>query len=330
MKDSYHIFSDGCLKRKDNTISFVSDEDGVRRDIPIERVSDIYVMSEISLNVSLLNILSKYGVNVHFFNYYGHYIGSYYPKEKLISGNLHVRQAEHYSDPEKRLVLAQAFILAGAENIYRNLRYYNPRKNVGGYIDEIKFLISKINKTSSVDELMGIEGNIRKLYYESWNFIVNQKIDFVKRVKNPPDNMINSLISFVNSLMYARVLSEIYHTQLDPSISFLHEPGVRRFSLSLDVSEVFKPLLCDRLIFSLLNRNQITEKSFTKGLNCLHLTKDAQRLICQEFDKKMRTTIMHKELRRNISYQDLIRLDMYKLVKHLLGEKEYSGFTIWW
>ena len=82
--------------------------------------------------------------------------------------------------------------------------------------------------------------------------------------------MINSLISFVNSLIYSKTLSEIYHTQLNATIRYLHEPGFRRYSLCLDLAEVFKPLIGDRLIFSLLNRRQITEESFTKELNFLH------------------------------------------------------------
>lgn len=89
----------------------------------------------------------------------------------------------------------------------------------------------------------------------------------------PPDNMINTLISFVNTIIYSKVLTEIYHTQLNPTISYLHEPGSRRFSLCLDLAEIFKPLIGDRVIFSLLNRNQITERSFEKELNFLHLTR---------------------------------------------------------
>ena len=147
---------------------------------------------------------------------------------------------------------------------------------------------------------------------------------------HPPDNRINSLISYVNTLIYTKVLSEIYKTQLDPTISYLHEPGVRRFSLCLDLAEIFKPLLGDRLIFSLLNRNQITEKSFTKELNCLHLTKSASQTIMQELDQRMAKTIYHKELEKKVSYQYLIRLEAYKLIKHILGEKEYEGFEIWW
>lgn len=201
---------------------------------------------------------------------------------------------------------------------------------MSSYMSEIDSLRKELPKTSTIQELMGIEGNIRRHYYAAWNVIIDQEIEFDKRVMHPPDNMINSLISFVNSLIYSKVLSEVYHTQLNPTISYLHEPGVRRFSLCLDVAEIFKPLIGDRLLFSLLNRNQITEKSFTKELNYLHLNRDASRLIAQELEKKLQQTIMHKDLGRPVTYQYLMRLELYKLIKHLIGEKEYEGFRIWW
>ncbi|HEY0222484.1 MAG TPA: CRISPR-associated endonuclease Cas1, partial [Lactovum miscens] len=90
---------------------------------------------------------------------------------------------------------------------------------------------------------MGIEGNIRESYYRTWTEIINQEVDFEKRVKRPPDNLVNTLISYFNSLVYTTCLSEIYVSQLNPTISYLHSAGERRFSLSLDLAEVFKPLL---------------------------------------------------------------------------------------
>lgn len=330
MKQSLYIYNNGDLKRKDNTLQFTTYE-GDKRDIPIERISDIYILSEMSFNTAFINYISQYGIPLHFFNYYNFYTGSYYPKESLLAGQLLVKQVEHYTCYDERLVIAKEFIKTAADNIYRNLRYYNSRgKDVAEYMKEVNSLRKKLDHTEFIEELMGIEGNIRKTYYKAWNTIVNQEIQFEKRVMNPPDNMINSLISFVNSLIYAKTLSEIYHTQLDPTISYLHEPGFRRYSLCLDISEVFKPLIGDRLIFSLLNKNQITEKSFTKELNFLHLKKEASRLIATEFEKRMKQTIMHKELGKKVSYQYLIRLEAYKLIKHLIGEKEYEGFRIWW
>ena len=288
-------------------------------------------MSEMSFNTAFINYISQYGIPIHFFNYYSYYNGSYYPRESLLAGQLIVKQVEHYTDYDKRVIIAKKIIEAAADNIYRNLRYYNSRgKDVSNVMKDIDYFRKRIPYTTSITELMGIEGNIRKQYYSAWNTIVNQEINFEKRVMHPPDNMINSLISYVNSLIYTKVLSEIYHTQLNPTISYLHEPGTRRYSLCLDLSEIFKPLLGDRLIFSLLNRKQITEDSFTKELNFLHLKKEASKLIAEEFEKRVRTTIMHKELEKQVSYQYLIRLEAYKLIKHLIGEKEYSGFKIWW
>lgn len=330
MKQSYYIYNSGDLQRKDNTLRFTSYE-GEKRDIPVERISDLYVMSEMTFNTAFINYISKYGIPIHFFNYYQFYTGSYYPKESLLAGQLLVKQIEHYTEPARRLLLAQRFVEAAADNIYRNLRYYNGRgKDVSEQMTEINALRKDISKAETIEGLMGIEGNIRKNYYRAWKTIINQEIDFDKRVMHPPDNMINSLISFVNSLIYSKTLSEIYQTQLNPTISYLHEPGVRRFSLCLDISEVFKPLIGDRLIFSLLNRNQITEDSFTKELNFLHLKKEASQTIVREFEAKLKTTIMHKDLNRQVSYQYLIRLEAYKLIKHLIGEKEYEGFRIWW
>lgn len=318
------------MKRKDNSLTFI-DEDDNKKDFPIERVDDIYVMSETNFNTSLINILAQNGILVHFFNYYSFYTGSFYPREQLLSGNLLVKQVENYSDHEKRMRTAKSFVDGASYNIYRNLRYYNGRgKDVQKYMNMIENLRRDIDSCVSIQELMGYEGNIRKVYYDSWNVLVDQEINFDKRVKNPPDNMINTLISFVNTLIYTKVLGEIYQTQLNPTISYLHEPGTRRFSLSLDIAEIFKPLLGDRLIFSLLNRNQITEKSFTKGLDYLHLTKEASKLIVSELDAKMQTTIQHRELNKKVSYQYLIRLECYKLIKHLLDEKSYQPFKIWW
>jgi len=330
MKRDFYFYNDGLIRRKDNTIQFVR-EDQEKRDLPIENMGNLYVMSEMSLNTSLINLLSQYGVCVHFFNYYSFYTGSFYPRERLVSGNLIVNQVNHYQNDEKRIRIARAFIDGASFNMFRNLRYYNGRgKDVKMQMDNIESLREKLPNVMGIKELMGYEGNIRKNYYSAWEKIIDQDIDFTKRVKNPPDNMINTLISFVNTLVYTKVLGEIYQTQLNPTVSYLHEPGTRRFSLCLDIAEIYKPLLADRLIFSLLNRNQINEKSFTRNLNYLHLNKEASQTIVSELDTKLQTTIKHRELEKSVSYQYLIRLECYKLIKHLLDEKEYEPFKIWW
>ena len=330
MKNSLYVYQNGELRRKDNTLQFCT-VDGEKRDIPINMISEIYLFGEVSINSKLINFLSHNDIIVHFFNYYDFYSASLMPKKSKVSGKVTVKQAQFYLDDEKRLQLAMKFVKGAGKNIYRNLRYYNGRgKDLEEYMNEVNYYLKNLDKARDVQELMGMEGNIHKTYYKSWSTIINQEIDFEKRVKRPPDNIVNTLISYLNSLVYTTVLGEIYKTQLDPTISFLHEPGDRRYSLSLDIAEIFKPLIADRLIFSLLNKNQIQDKHFSQELNYLYMKESGSKVILQEYNKTLQRTIKHKDLSRNVSYRYLIRLECYKLVKHFIGEKEYEPFIIWW
>lgn len=323
--ENYYIFSNGELKRKDNNICFND------RFLKIEMTDNIYLFGEVDLNTKCLNYLGQNKVAIHFFNYYGFYTGSFYPKETNVSGNVLIKQVEFYQNIEKRLKIAKEIIKSASDNIFRNLRYYNGRgKDVKNQMELIKSLQKEIEKAQNINELMGVEGNIRKIYYSAWNILVNQEIEFEKRVKRPPDNMINTLISFINSLMYTTCLSEIYKTQLNPTISYLHSAGDRRFSLCLDISEIFKPLVVDRLIFSLLNKNIITEEDFEKDSNYYYLKDKGRKKVLEEYEKKLKSVITHKELNREVSYQYLIRLECYKIIKHILGDKKYEGFKMWW
>jgi CRISPR-associated protein Cas1 len=242
-----------------------------------------------------------------------------------------VKQVQHYLDPQKRLELAKEMINSASHNILKNLDHYRKQgKDVEGAMSSIEAERNRIDAVNNVEELMGVEGRMRDNYYQSFNSILRSGFEFERRVKRPPDNMINCLISFGNSLAYTTVLSEIYHTQLNPTISFLHEPGERRFSLSLDLSEIFKPIIVDRIIFKLVNNRMIGEDHFLDELNFCYLNEKGRRLFISEYDEKLRTTIKHPILKRSVSYQRLIRLECYKLIKHLVGDKAYEGFKAWW
>lgn len=197
-------------------------------------------------------------------------------------------------------------------------------------IADIEALRKRIDRADEIDELMGIEGNIHQIYYSAWETIFNDDVEFKARVRRPPDNMVNALISYLNMLTYSVCLSEIYVSQLNPTISYLHSNSERRFPLSLDIAEIFKPLIVDRLIFSLINKKIITEKDFENGSNGNYLKQSGQQKVLRQFDERLNTTVRHRELKRNVSYRKLMRLECYKLIKHLMDDKEYEPFKIWW
>jgi CRISPR-associated protein Cas1 len=196
-------------------------------------------------------------------------------------------------------------------------------------IATIEGYMSKISESAETDELMGLEGNIRMIYYDAFNLILND-FEMGNRTKQPPGNEVNALISFGNMMCYSQCLRAIHQTQLNPTISYLHTPGERRYSLSLDISEIFKPLLVDRVIFKVLNKKEVQEKHFDKNLNGCLLNQNGKKIFVQAFEDRLNETIRHRSLNRNVSYKHLIKLECYKLSKHLLGMEEYKPFKMWW
>lgn len=330
MKRSYYITISGRLRRKDNTVYFESES--TKKYLPISNIETLYLFGEIDLNSKALNFLGQNNITVHLFNYYGFYTGSFYPREYLPSGFCTVNQVKKHLNKSDRLNIAQKIIDAAVHNILKNIKYYNVRRDMklNDTIQRIEKERNLVQDVHSIEEVMGIEGRVRNNYYKIFPIITKEKFKIGKRVKRPPDNAMNTLISFGNSLMYTTVLSEIYHTQLNPTISFLHQPGVRRFSLSLDISEIFKPIIIDRIIFKLVNENMINEEDFTRGLNFCHLNENGKKIFLREYDNKLSTTIGHKVLGRQVSYKRLIRLECYKLLKCINDIKKYEGFKMWW
>lgn len=322
MSRTYYIFSSGRLRRKDNTV--VLETDGERKYLPVEGIEHIYCFGEIDLNSKFLDYLGQNGVCIHFFDYYGNYTGTFLPREGLNSGLLLVRQVEHYLDETKRLVLARKFVEGAAHNIRRNLEKREDRETCLR-IDELR---NAVSSATNITDLMSAEAHIRKTYYSKWEEITGW--EFEERTKRPPKNALNALISFGNALIYSSVIKEIRCTALSPTISYLHEPSTRRYSLALDVAEIFKPVIVDRLIFRLINLGLLQKIHFDKNVNYCYLTEEGRKIFVQAFEEMMEKTIVHRKLKRKVKYKSLIRLDLYKLVKHLLGEDEFSPMKVWW
>ena len=328
MGSTKYITSMGELSRKDNSLCFR--KNGKNIYIPIENTKEIYCLNEISLNSKLLDFLGRNNIIVHFFNYYGGYSGSFYPKNQYNSGKLLVKQVEKYKN--NRIDIAKAIVKGIGANIDEVLYHYykHGKSEVKDCIDWIREELYKlVDKTESVKELLAYEGEIWMKFYSMFQYFINEDFVLNKRVKRPPDNPINALISFGNTLLYTKTISAIYRTHLDQRISFLHEPSEGRFSLSLDISEVFKPIIVYKTIFDLVNNKRIqVAKHFEKSLNYCILNEEGRQIFIEAFENRIESTFLHAKLNRKISYRTAIKLDCYKLIKNILEDKEFIPFSL--
>ena len=314
----------GELTRKDNSLCFRKDGKNVY--IPVENTKEIFCFNEVSINSKLLDFLSQNNIIIHFYNYYGGYSGTYYPRDHYLSGKLLVKQVLKYEND--RMSVARAIVKGIGLNIYEVLYHYykHGKKEVKETTDWIKSdFIRLVEQSRDVKELMAYEGEVWMRFYADFKYFLPEDFVMNKRVKRPPDNPINALVSFGNTLLYTKTISAIYQTHLDQRISFLHEPSEGRFSLSLDLSEVFKPVIVFKTIFDLVNNHRLqVEKHFEKNVNYCILNEEGRKI----FEERMESVFEHSRLKRKVTYRTALKLDCYKLIKNILEDKEFVPFSL--
>jgi CRISPR-associated protein Cas1 len=330
-RDNHHIFADGDLTRSEGTLRIDRLDDDEPKFLPVESLDALYLHGQITFNTRALGLLNEEGVPVHVFGWKDYYKGSYLPKRDHISGNTVVEQVRAYDDPDRRLGIARKIIAASIHNMRRNVAYYDDR--AGDFSEVLETLETQRERTTSVsdvDELRGVEATARREYYSCFGSILREPFTFDRREYNPPTSEVNALISFLNAMTYTVCVSAIRKTALDPTIGYVHEPGDRRFTLSLDIADIFKPILADRVLFRLVNRQQLSIDDFEQELDGVLLNEDGRLTVLEEFEETLDETVEHQRLNRKVSYKTLVQTDVYSLKKHILTGEEYHPTERWW
>ncbi len=299
--------------------------------IPVENIDSIIACGTINFNTHLVHFLSRNKIPLHVISSRGNYGGSFLPADQNRSGTLLLKQALFHKDNKKRLFIAKQFTAASIANAAANLKYHQNRgAHVSGFFEELSDIKSYIATSGSTEELMGLEGTAKRIYYASWRHIFKQPVEFTSRIKNPPNNLINALISYGNMVVYSVCLNEILHTRLYPEIGFIHQPGENKMSLSYDLADIFKPLITDRVIFKVINKQIISEKDCTVKNNRCFLKKEAKQKFARELDDKLMTKIQLPGKEVKYSYRRIIREECYKLIRHLNDEAPYESYIAKW
>ena len=307
------------LKREENTLAVVLD--GQKRSYPIEKVRHIVLLAESDLNSRLLCLCGQYGVRVSFFDYYGYFKGAFEPIASSPSGRVKLEQAKSVFDDAKRMPLARELVRGAAHNMQANLLYYLYRghSSLDAVLEEMNDLVRRIAKAGDTATLMGLEGNLHTAYYAGWKH-VDPLLDFGRRVRRPPNNPINCLISFLNQMTYTVVRHEAFKTHLEETLSWLHAPSSGRSSLSLDISELFKPVLTDTLIFKMVRKKMLADNWFEQHDGMCLLTEIGRRYVAEQFSVRL------EEVYKDRSYREWIYREALQIERHVMGVAEYESF----
>ncbi len=316
----------GRIRREANNLKFDRyDEDlnvASTKPLPIKGIDEIYILAKVDLDSYTMAFIADNNILLHFFSPFQSFRGNFFPNTSNSvnkSGFVLLQQLRAFDDEVHRLYLAKQITKGHFINGANNCKKY-------AVAFEVEQYLSNLEKATTINEVMASEGAFKKNYYQAWNSIIsNQRsFKFVRRSKQPPIDKINCLISYVNTRIYNITLSEIYKTELDPRIGFLHEPNYRALSLHLDIAEIFKPIIGDNLIFTMLNRKEIQAKDFKTDSGRIRFTNDAIKKIEMNIIKKMtEQTMIGKQ---KLTWRQVIRREVNQLKKSICESAEYEPF----
>lgn len=317
----FYITKNGSIEREGNTLYFKGENS--KQSIPVLNISQIIVTAKVSFSSWALDYLAKLNICIHFIRESGGYMSSLIPSGKNEIGNFTIKQASCYMNSSNRLGIASEMVRGIKSGILRNLRYYNDDGILNGNIEKIKSY--KVGE-ESINSILGVEGNIWSEYYSTFPKIYKRQESF-KREFHPPKDPLNAMISFGNALLYSSVLTKIMTTGLNPSISFLHEPSDRSFSLALDIADVFKPMIVERVIGKLVNNSMLDNSYFKEENGGVYLNEKGRKIFIQEYDLKLNTSL--KIGKNYTNYDNMIRAECMKLIRHINGEEKYKSIRSW-
>lgn len=316
--ETLYLTKDVKIAREHSTLVILS-ASGARRRAPIEGLKHVIVAGEAQLTTAVLALCGRNGVRVTILDWHGNVVGAFEPKGSPAAGRVRMLQSAAALDPEKRLRFARAFVQGAARNILANLKYRSYRGNeaLAGKIEPIERLLERIPSAESSESLMGFEGQIRAFYYEAWP-LIDARLAFGPRRRRPPNNPINCLISWFNGLAYALTRNEIAKTHLDDSVSFLHAAREARSSLALDLSEIFKPAICDTLIFEAVLRERMKPEWFHEEEGVCRLSERGRVETLELWVRKTEERVQNES-----SFREILRQEALAVERDLLGVDDY-------
>ena len=314
----------GELAVEDANFYFM-DEDREKRYYPLETLDTIHVLNRVRLSSGFFQYADSRRIRVCFYDRFGNYVGDFLPAGSQSNAQLVVRQALICADESKRLKYAVPLLQACTHNMRFVLRHYQKT------VPEIRRLLESLVKcqdemagAGSTGALMLIEARAWQTYYAAFPRIMpGAGFRFENRNRRPPRDAVNALLSFGNVVLYNRIATEIHKERLEISLSFLHAAESGRNSLSLDIAEVYKPLIVDRAIFALVNRKELrAEEHFTDTPEGgVYLNPTGKRIFLKELNERLFTymTVGGKSK----TWQNCIRDDVAALKKAILTDGDF-------
>jgi len=315
--------------------------------VPLAKVDQVVVYGDSTITSPALAALLDQHAEVCFLTTYGSFKGRLSPQFSK-NGLLRLEQHRAHNDPARALTLAQAFV-AGKLNNQRALLMRTNRKRNDPALDaaaaSIKGVLDQVVEVKSdgapppdprhpqadtpQGRLLGLEGAASAAYFGVFDKLLVDAWDFARRIRRPPTDPINALLSYAYTLLMHQVMAAVSVVGLDPYIGYLHSSQYGKPALALDVMEEFRPVIADSVVLTLANNGMIRREDFVAELGAVRLKDGARKVFLTKFEERLNTEVQHPTFKYKATYRRCLELQVRLVAKWLTGEiPEYPAFVV--
>jgi CRISPR-associated protein Cas1 len=336
--NTLYITTQGTYLRKEGQSVVVEVEKKVCARLPIHNLDGLICFGNVLCSPFLLGHCGENGVAVSFLSEYGRFLARVAGPQ---SGNVLLRREQYRraDDLARSADLARAFVLGKLNNcrtvLQRHLRdhpHAEGNAKVEVLVPRLLQQMIRLQGAMPLDEVRGVEGDAAHAYFGVFNTLLNSKtgFEFHERNRRPPLDPVNALLSFLYTLLAHDCRSACESVGLDPQVGFLHRDRPGRPGLALDLMEEMRPFLVDRLVLSLINRQQISLRDFITGETGAVLLKDEPRKqILKAWQERKQDEITHPFLGEKMPVGLVPHVQALLLARHLRGDLEAYPPFLW-
>jgi len=295
---------------------------------PAVTISNILCFGQVSVSPFLMGFCGEKGIGLSFYTEYGRYLARVQGKQ---TGNVLLRRAQYrWADKqEKSVSIARLIVAAKIANsrsvLMREVRNHGANTAIESAVKHLAASLRRVRNAESVPEIMGMEGDAANIYFGVFNELLRGSgFAFGGRVRRPPTDPVNALLSFSYTLITHECASALQGVGLDPYVGFLHQDRPGRLSLALDLLEEFRASWADRFVLTLINRQQVKMHDFiTEASGAVRLTDDARKTLLSAWQERKQVEIMHPYLEEQVPIGLLPHCQAMLLARHIRGDTEF-------
>lgn len=321
--------------------------------IPLVKIDDVVVLGEVTLTASALHLLLERDIEITLLGHYGQFKGRLSPP---FSKNALLRMAQYQAHQEmaRRCELARRFVIGKLTNQRTLLQRHHRRQadmEMRQAIEQIATLLQRLaalpvdrgpapqrlpggdNRIAGtlLETILGLEGAGSLAYFGCFGTLLSDSHQwpFPGRVKRPPTDPVNALLSFGYALLTGKVASVVQLVGFDHYVGYLHSTRSGRPALALDLMEEFRPVIVDSVVLTLVNNRMLTPNDFVVELGAYRLKEEPRKLFLTRFEERLNEEVHHPIFGYTTTYRRCLELQARLLAKHLTGEIDtYPPFRI--